>query len=273
MDSPHNTDEIENQFRRFSRSVLQGDYRETYRAHKEIYRTGRAAIPALKEGVLGSDFSNPRYPAATRYASAVVNLIRDIDEDEARAVAQQIIARGCARPLRLVLDSICRFSLADYIDYSIRGVRVLQHHDLSTSCDVRAWLDRWMANIPEKDLGDLIRILVVRPVDMEREAAGTYTPYLHKVTVVWNVPDESLPSRLLLLFVEATLYHEIGHHVCRHDFGQDPVQEQEADAYAHQLLKKAHPRLAWVLRMLRAGRRTDTRDLSEDDRDGSRNDG
>ena len=272
-ESPPKTTDLEAQLRRFSRSVLQGDYRGTYRAHKEIYRTGKAAIPLLKARVLGSDFSNQRYPEATRYASALVNLIRDIDEDEARAVAQQIIEKGCVRPLRLVLDSICRFSLTDYTDYSIRGVRVLQHQDLSTSCDVRAWLERWMANISEKDLEDLIRIFVVRPDDVEREAAGTYTPYLHKVTLVWNVPDESFPSRLLLLFVEATLYHEIGHHVCRHEFGQDPVQEREADAYANQLLKKAHPRLAWVLRMLRAGRPTDRRDLSEDDRDGSRNDG
>ena len=62
---------------------------------------------------------------------------------------------------------------------------------------------------------------------------------------------------------------EVGHHVCRHDFGQDPVQEREADAYAHRLLKKAHPRLAWVLRMLRAGRRTEIRGLREDDFDAS----
>lgn len=269
MESPQNTDELETQLRRFSRAVLQGNYRETYRAHKEIYRAGRTAIPLLRESVLRSDFSNPRYPAATRYASALVNLIGDLDEGEARAVAREIIGRGCARPLRLVLESICRFSLADYIDYSIRGVQVLQHRDLSTTCDVRAWLDRWMANIPEKDLGDLTRIFVVRPADIEREAAGTYTPYLHKVTLAWNVPDESFLSRLLLLFAEATLYHEVGHHVCRHDFGQDPVQEREADAYANQLLKRAHPRLAWGLRILRAGRRTETRDLREDDSDSS----
>lgn len=152
MESPQNSAELETQFRRFSRALLQGDYRETYRAHKAIYRAGRAAIPLLKESVLRSDFSNPKYPAATRYASAIVNLIGDLDEGEARAVAREIIGRGCARPLRLLLESICRLSLADYINYSIRGVQVLQHSNLSTSCDVRAWLDRWMANIPERDV-------------------------------------------------------------------------------------------------------------------------
>lgn len=116
-------------------------------------------------------------------------------------------------------------------------------------------------------------MFIVRPADIGREAAGTYTPYLHKVTLAWNVRDESFPSRLLLLFTEATLYHEVGHHVCRHDFGQDPVQEREADAYANQLLKRAHPRLAWLLRILRAGRRTETRDPWEDDSDSSHADG
>ena len=272
MESPSNTDELETQLRRFNRSVLQGDYRGTYRAHKEIYRMGRATIPLLREGVLRSDFSNPKYPAATRYASALVNLIRDIDENEARCIAQQIIEKGCAPPLRHVLDSICRFSLTDYTDYSIRGVRVLQHRELSTTCDVQAWLERWMANVPEKDLEDLIRIFVVRPGDAEMNAAGTYTPYLCKVTLVWNVPDESFVSRLLLLFAEATLYHEIGHHVCRHDFGQDPLQEREADAYAHELVKKAHPRLAWVLKILRVGRRRQMRDMPGDDFDDSHSD-
>ncbi len=265
MESPQHAEELETQLRRFSRSVLQGDYRGTYRAHKEIYRIGRSAIPLLRESVLGADFSNPKYPAATRYASALVNLIRDIDEGEARSIAQQVIEKGCARPLRIVLESICRFSLTDYTDYSVRGVQVLQHRQLSTTCDVRAWLDRWMANVPEKDLGDLIRIFVARPGDVEMGAAGTYTPYLNKVALAWSVPDETFLSRLLLLLVEATLYHEIGHHVCRHDFGQDPLQEREADAYAHRLMKKAHPGLAWLLKMLRGGRRRQMRDNPGDD--------
>src|SRR5207237_8547309 len=98
----------------------------------------------------------------------------------------------------------------------------------------------------------------------ERSGRGTYTPYLHKVTLAWDVPDEAFVSRFLLLFTEATLYHEVGHHVCRHDFGQDPVQEREADEYASRLLKKAHHRLAWMLRMLRAGRPTGSPDWLAD---------
>jgi hypothetical protein len=265
VERPSSSDELETQLRRFSRCVLQGDYRGTYRAHKEIYRMGKAAIPLLRDGVLRSDFANPKYPAATRYASALVNLIRDIDEDEARSIAQHITEKGCARPLKLVLDSICSFSVTDYTDYSVRGVRVLQHRQLSTTCDVRAWLDRWMAHVPVTDLEELMRIFVVRAGDLQNEAAGTYTPYLHKVTLAWDVPDEAFVSRFLLLFTEATLYHEVDHHVCRHDFGQDPVQEREADKYASRLLKKAHPRLAWMLRMLRAGRRTGRRESRDDD--------
>jgi len=114
VERPSSSDELETQLRRFSRCVLQGDYRGTYRAHKEIYRMGKAAIPLLRDGVLRSDFANPKYPAATRYASALVNLIRDIDEDEARSIAQYITEKGCARPLKLVLDSICSFSVTDY---------------------------------------------------------------------------------------------------------------------------------------------------------------
>jgi hypothetical protein len=118
--------------------------------------------------------------------------------------------------------------------------------------------------VPATDLEELVRIFVVRPGDIGNEAAGAYTPYLHKVTLAWTALDESLVSRLLLLSTEGTLYHEIGHHVCRHDFGHDPIQEREADAYAHHLLKKAHPRLAWVLGVLRAGRRRTRSAAGED---------
>ena len=45
-------------------------------------------------------------------------------------------------------------------------------------------------------------------------------------------------SYFLLLKREHTFYHEIGHHVNNHTFGQDPDQEIEANSYAAKLLRK-----------------------------------
>ena len=46
-------------------------------------------------------------------------------------------------------------------------------------------------------------------------------------------------------------YHEIGHHVHRHTFGQDPDQEREADQYAANILKKSHPLLRIIVRAVK----------------------
>jgi hypothetical protein len=42
---------------------------------------------------------------------------------------------------------------------------------------------------------------------------------------------------------EIVLYHEIGHHVHRHTFGEDPDQEREADKYAGRIFANIHPLL------------------------------
>lgn len=47
--------------------------------------------------------------------------------------------------------------------------------------------------------------------------------------------------------IERALYHEIGHHVHRHSFGEIPEQEQEADAYARRLMKIGHPVLGKIV--------------------------
>src|SRR5215467_10785472 len=72
----------------------------------------------------------------------------------------------------------------------------------------------------------------------EIDDAGNYTPFLCNINVVWDCPYSLLNpvSYIDLFYIETTLSHEIGHHINKHTFGPDDVQEKEADAYKHYLL-------------------------------------
>ena len=69
-----------------------------------------------------------------------------------------------------------------------------------------------------------------------------YTPIINAIALLWENPhkDKSLLFKLSALFTEKVLYHEIGHHRHRHNFGTDPDQEKEADRYAFRVMKKSH---------------------------------
>jgi hypothetical protein len=48
--------------------------------------------------------------------------------------------------------------------------------------------------------------------------------------------------------MQIVLYHEIGHHIHRHTFGEDPDQEREADKYVGRIFAKIHPLLFRICR-------------------------
>ena len=102
--------------------------------------------------------------------------------------------------------------------------------------------------MPTPDLDDIHRLYLVPRRDAI--ADGTYTPILFTIMVVWNsrLNSDNLFARPVLMSIRHTLYHEIGHHVHRHTFGQDPDQEREANQYAANLLGKQYPVLALVFR-------------------------
>ena len=54
--------------------------------------------------------------------------------------------------------------------------------------------------------------------------------------------------------IENTLYHEVGHHVHRHTFGQDAEQEKQADEYSDRLMANSGHLIFRIARLLR-GRR------------------
>jgi hypothetical protein len=225
--------------------LTQGNRSEEYEGYKALYKIGAPAIPQLRDAIFQSNWSKVKRPNEIRYVSGLVSLLRDINEAEAQGVARQLIENGCDNTVKQLVTSICSFTLTDYLMYDIQGIEVYERKELFKH-DVRSKLERWLNNVPGEDLKGIERVYVIN--DDGRDNAGSYKPILFTIQLVWYNPFSRHDpfSWFILRNIEFTLYHEIGHHVHRHSFGQMPKQEQEADAYARRLMKISHPVLGKI---------------------------
>jgi hypothetical protein len=228
-------------FKKLSRGLMQLNYPTAYEAHKILYEIGQPVIPILKEKILEIEWSNSRYKELSGYLSGLYSLLYDLDEDVALTICEKVISNGCPKHIKAILKSVNQFSIKNYKRYHVRGIEVFQHKLVDAKCDVGFYLNSWMGNIPEKDLDFISRIYVVTREKIN--AAGTYTPQLNAIGLLWDNPfkDRSIRFWFFSLLTEKVLYHEIGHHKHRHKFGTDPDQEKEADSYAFKLMREKHP--------------------------------
>lgn len=244
--------EVENHLKTLSRGLMNDDPYGTYSGYCALYKIGHPALPALTKSVLKCDVSVVKYKELTRYVVGLISLIHDIDENKGKSVIDKVKSNGCVDHLRVQLESISQFSLKGYDKYDLKGIEVIEHKELAPEGEIRTYLENWIANIPEKDLEGVVRLVVCKPEDIK--AAGTYMPMLQKIAIAWHsdlISDKWL-HRFFLFSTEHTFYHEVGHHVHRHTFGQIPQQEKEANAYAAKLMKVAHPKTVTLIRLLGA---------------------
>ena len=241
---------IQDNFKKLSKGLMQPSYPIAFEAHKILYEIGQPVIPILKEKILEIDWTNSRYKELSGYVSGLFSLIHDIDEDEASSVSKIILSNGCPKHIKAILQSVMQFSVKNYARYQIRGIEVFEHKDVKSKCNIRLYLNNWMGNIPESDLNNISRLYIITREKID--AAGTYTPILNTIALLWenDSKDKSIMFRLTALSTEKVLYHEIGHHSYRHNFGTDPDQEKSADKYAFKILKNSHPILAYFLKLI-----------------------
>jgi len=227
---------INRSLRMLIRGLTQNNAAEMYGGYKALFQIGAPAIPQIRAAILKSTWSDLKYPNEIRYVCGLANLIHDIDESEARRIANRLKSNGCDLAVVRILDSICAFTLADYTQYSVCGVKIFEHKKLVTKQNVGARLEQWLKNIPIEDLKEIERLYVLRKEDLT--CWGNYMPILHVIKLAWDNPCSrwSPMSWLNNFIIESTLYHEIGHHVCRHTFRKDPDQEKEADKYSDRIM-------------------------------------
>lgn len=240
MSKPNNEENqiVSRNLKMLIRGLTQSDISETYEGYKALFQIGASVIPQIREVLLKFDCSNIKFPNEIRYISGLVNLVHDIDEIQADNLVRQMKNGNCNVVLARVLDSICKFTLDDYVRYNVRGVKIFEHKKIFARQNIKAKLESWLKNVPSSDLSGIERMYILRPEDLEN--LGTYTPILYRINMAWTnrSPRWSPMSWIENFIIENTLYHEIGHHVYRYKAGQQLKQEREQDAddYADRIM-------------------------------------
>jgi hypothetical protein len=244
-----------------------GSYDRALETYREAHRHGVAILPAIEMYLAAQDWTKCANAKHMHVFATLASLARDIDEDASERIMARCLSESADRLFRLRWESIRRFSITSFAEYSVRGLRLFLSRDLIDHPAKAALIDEWLGVVPVQDIRTIERLYVVA-AGADMDYAGKYVPILFVVTIAWNLTGDEIidrhgrlpwmPQWLWYFMEQHTLYHEIGHHVHRHSWGQDPEQERQANIYAWEALARARPyswgviyRVARILRPIR----------------------
>jgi len=244
--------EIDKHLKTLSFGLVQNSSEQIYKAHRELYTIGESVIPVVEKQILSQSWDEIKHGPQLNLLSGLLSLANDINEERARKIGEKIRKAGCSSIVDRIITSITTFTLNEFQYFEMRGLRIFLSKVLGRSAQIKNRMEKWLAVVPKTDLDQIERIYVVP--ESREDHRGTYMPILCSIMVEWALPVSYFNplSWFFLWQIEKTLYHEIGHHVHRHTFEQDPEQEKEADQYAALLLGKSHPMLRMCLKALRS---------------------
>lgn len=237
--------------RTLTRGLAQGSNDDIYKSHRELFKLGEAVIPAIEEQILSQPWDEIKFGEQLSILSGLLSLINDINERRAREIGEVICERGCSKIVESRIRSITEFTLNEFESYRISGLNIYLSKELGSKGRIKKKVAKWLSMVPVSDLEEIERIYLIP--ETSEDHRGTYMPILCSIMVEWDISVSYFnPLSYIFLFqIEKTLYHEIGHHVHRHTFGQDPDQEKDANRYAASILKESHPLLRAVVRAVK----------------------
>lgn len=233
------------------RGLAHGSGETIYQNHRDLFEAGNSALPAIEKQLMSYQWNETKVGIEITMLTGLLGLIHDIDEKRANEVGAEIREKGCSKIVDGRIDSILKFTLDEFEIFKIRNIDIYLSKKLSDTKRRRVKMAKWLSTVPEGDLNQIERLYLIP--EQNADYRGTYMPILCSIMVEWdNTTSWFNPlSYFFLLKIEKTLYHEIGHHVHRHSFGQDPEQEKEADQYAAKIMVKNHPLLKRIVRALK----------------------
>jgi hypothetical protein len=217
----------------FIKACAEQDLERTLCAYRKLLEAGNAAVPVIVDAIKELTRNTaPHNSTEARCVTGLFSILNDLDELLARALVQEFEIRGLSSSILYVLQSICRFTKADYSQYTVLGIRVFEHKGVRKRQLIRPHLERWLRAVPETDLVGIGWITIVGKERME--PLGNYIPGLCSINLVWDNPYSKLnPASYVNLYtMQNVLYHEIGHHVYGHSLGRNQRGETDANKYA-----------------------------------------
>lgn len=242
--------ELERAFNQLKRGLMTGNHKVSLKAYSRIFDAGADAVPSIMSELEKFDLRKPLQVETTRLLSGLLSLHRDIDE----CGSDKFLARHSARDFppvtAAVLRSAGRISNNDYRKTRYGNIQIWEQQALNEEYEASELVRAWLDEVPDADLAGIRRIYI-SPDLVEDDCAGTYLPGFAVITLAWwtILPASSWFNRVVNIDRRFTLFHEIGHHVHKHWFGQDPEQEKEANSYARDLVLKNSSQFGRVVRV------------------------
>lgn len=249
--------ELDSAVSKLKAALLTGSFVDTVRAHKALHGYGdQAAEPILRE-LRQIDLAKVDYPEIISLVTGLATSLHDLSEAASVSFAEEALNQPCHPAITAALRNTIRFRRSDYRESQVLGMTILEERVIDGRYRATAHVSRWLHNIPADDLADISRLYIISE-QSHHDFRGNYQPYLAIITLAWSTLfHPSIPLQWVFrVNHEFTLYHEVGHHREGHtEYGQDPEQEKQADAYARRLVRQAHPVSTMIGRALRFLRR------------------
>jgi len=225
---------------------------ETVRdAWRVLLDDGAASVPALL-AKLDSDAwaDNPRGPLA-RYLGVLLALLDEIDPAEFAREVQRLRTGELHAHHRHTVELMAARVKDAPVGRIGPGIPVYIARDVPDRDDGFGHLARW-SRTEGLELDSLTRIDVITH-QPELDYLGLYNLYFTGIILAWPAKAQrGIIGWLLRIEQEHTFYHEVGHHACGHvEGGSVEEQEDEANAYTAQMMRKTHPVLARIAPLAR----------------------
>ena len=215
---------------------------ETVRdAWRELLAQGPTALPAVLDKLDSEAWERPPRGPSTRYLGMLLAVLDEIDPQAFARVVDRLQA-GRLHPVhRRTVEMMAR-RISDMAAGQIGpGLPVYIAGDVDDHALVMTRLARW-SRTSGLDLENVARIDVIAKLP-SMDYLGLYNLLFSGIILAWPAtPRRGLAGWFDRIQEEFTFYHEVGHHACGHvEGGTVAQQEEEADAYARQMFRRAHP--------------------------------
>lgn len=236
---------LETSLKRLKRGLMSNDERTTLQSYRILYKAGPTAALLVNRELERFNVEERSKREIFAAFAGLNGLLRDLDESASDSFIRETLSAKCNNSFAALLRSIKRFSRSDYRVMQVATFDIWEHVAIDKQRMASDHVRTWLADLPAQDIDGIARMYIITS-DVNHDWLGTYLPGLAVITVAWqgNVSPNSCLAGLERSINRHTLLHEVGHHVHKHWFGQDPEQEEEANAYALRAAKYRKP--IWV---------------------------
>jgi len=254
LNTPESTSsELDSAVSRLKAALLTGSFADAVKAHKALHAFGNEAAEPIVQEIQQIDLAQVDYPETISLVTGLATILHDLSEAASIRFVEDALNQPCHPAIAASLRNTIRFRRSDYRETQVLGMTILEEKTIDERYQATAHVSHWLHNIPVDDLAEISRLYIISE-QSHHDFRGNYQPYLAIITLAWTElfhPSNPL-QWVFRINHEFTLYHEVGHHREGHtEYGQDPEQEKQADAYARRLIQHAHPVSAMIGRILR----------------------